>query len=183
MVASASGSGQELPCKSHSHSLLEKAKPTEGGDAKPVPSLFLHGPGLAAADYTVGAGEPVVISDDVFDRTTTVVSLTGGPSSDGQGNSGHGNNEDGVDSSNPGQGGGGPTGGVDPSGDFDDELKDKFDVVNYEGTFSNLGDYATHNFKTRHPLNPWIGNVLFADGHVESRQDFSDLTVDPSDRP
>ena len=40
-------------------------------------------------------------------------------------NNGHGNNVDGVDSSNPGQGGGGPTGdnnsGNDPSGGYDDE--------------------------------------------------------------
>ena len=36
-------------------------------------------------------------------------------------NNGHGNNIDGVDSSNPGQGSGGPNGGVDPSGDVDDE--------------------------------------------------------------
>lgn len=36
-------------------------------------------------------------------------------------NDGHGNNEDGVDVSNPGQGGGGPTGADDPSGDVDDE--------------------------------------------------------------
>ena len=80
-------------------------------------AVLAFGPGLAAADYVVNAGEPVVISDDVFDRTTTVVSLTGGPSSDGQDNNGHGNNEDGVDSSNPGQGGGGPNGGVDASCD------------------------------------------------------------------
>jgi hypothetical protein len=65
--------------------------------------------GAALADYVVGAGEPVVISDDVFDRTTQVISLAG-PS-----NNGHGNNEDGVDSSNPGEGGGGPTGGADDS--------------------------------------------------------------------
>ena len=36
-------------------------------------------------------------------------------------NNGHGNNLDGVDSSNPGAGSGGPNGGVDPSGDVDDE--------------------------------------------------------------
>jgi hypothetical protein len=36
-------------------------------------------------------------------------------------NNGHGNNLDGVDSSNPGQGNGGPNGGVDPSGGVDDE--------------------------------------------------------------
>ncbi|MGA0900057.1 MAG: hypothetical protein ACO3SO_06615 [Luteolibacter sp.] len=39
----------------------------------------------------------------------------------GKNNNGHGNNIDGVDSSNPGQGSGGPNGGVDPSGNFDDE--------------------------------------------------------------
>ncbi len=38
-------------------------------------------------------------------------------------NNGHGNNLDGVDSSNPGQGGGGPNGRVDPSGGVDDEAK------------------------------------------------------------
>ena len=37
------------------------------------------------------------------------------------GNNGHGNNADGVDSSNPGQGGGGPNGVTDPSGNVDDE--------------------------------------------------------------
>ena len=38
-------------------------------------------------------------------------------------NNGHGNNWDGVDVSNPGQGGGGPTGADDPSGDIDDEIR------------------------------------------------------------
>jgi hypothetical protein len=38
-------------------------------------------------------------------------------------NNGHGNNLDGVDSSNPGQGSGGPNGAVDPSGGIDDERK------------------------------------------------------------
>lgn len=38
-------------------------------------------------------------------------------------NNGHGNNLDGVDSSNPGQGHGGPNGEVDPSGGVDDESK------------------------------------------------------------
>ena len=38
-------------------------------------------------------------------------------------NNGHGNNLDGVDSSNPGQGHGGPNGMVDPSGGVDDEMK------------------------------------------------------------
>jgi hypothetical protein len=47
--------------------------------------------------------------------------------STGHYNNGHGNNVDGVDSSNPGQGKGGPTGlnnsGLDPSGGIDDESK------------------------------------------------------------
>jgi hypothetical protein len=38
-------------------------------------------------------------------------------------NNGHGNNLDGVDSSNPGKGSGGPNGAVDPSGGVDDEGK------------------------------------------------------------
>jgi hypothetical protein len=38
-------------------------------------------------------------------------------------NNGHGNNLDGVDSSNPGQGSGGPNGAVDPSGGVDDEMR------------------------------------------------------------
>jgi hypothetical protein len=38
-------------------------------------------------------------------------------------NNGHGNNLDGVDSSNPGQGNGGPNGTVDPSGGVDDEMR------------------------------------------------------------
>ena len=41
----------------------------------------------------------------------------------GKSNNGHGNNLDGVDSSNPGQGHGGPNGGVDPSAGVDDEAK------------------------------------------------------------
>lgn len=40
-----------------------------------------------------------------------------------KGNNGHGNNIDGVDSSNPGRGKGGPTGQIDPSGTVDDERK------------------------------------------------------------
>ena len=36
-------------------------------------------------------------------------------------NNGHGNNLDGVDSSNPGQGSGGPNGAIDPSAGVDDE--------------------------------------------------------------
>lgn len=38
-------------------------------------------------------------------------------------NNGHGNNLDGVDSSNPGNGSGGPNGAIDPSGGVDDEMR------------------------------------------------------------
>ncbi len=38
-------------------------------------------------------------------------------------NNGHGNNLDGVDSSNPGNGNGGPNGMIDPSGGVDDEIR------------------------------------------------------------
>ena len=41
----------------------------------------------------------------------------------GKGNNGHGNNEDGVDSSNPGQGDGGPNGAEDSDPNVDDEIK------------------------------------------------------------
>jgi len=44
-------------------------------------------------------------------------------------NNGHGNNEDGVDVSNPGQGGGGPNGEVDLSGEIDDEIHGKLKNV------------------------------------------------------
>ena len=41
----------------------------------------------------------------------------------GHSNNGHGNNVDGVDSSNPGQGGGGPNGAIDQSDGLDDEIR------------------------------------------------------------
>ena len=80
--------------------------------------------GIAWADYTVNAGEPIVVSDDVFDLTTEVVSLTGGPAISGIENNGHGNNIDGVDSSNPGQGNGGPNGDTAESCDGPGECVD-----------------------------------------------------------
>lgn len=50
---------------------------------------------------------------------------------EGQGNNGHGNNEDGVDVSNPGNGHGGPNGQEDPSGDVDDEIHDNGNPWSY----------------------------------------------------
>ena len=64
-----------------------------------------------------------VVSDDLYDTIQqlelVVADLSGGDT--GKGNNGHGNNDDGVDSSNPGQGQGGPNGQEDPSGGVDDE--------------------------------------------------------------
>jgi len=37
------------------------------------------GAGAALADYVVDSIEPVVLSDDVYNRTISIVSLTGGP--------------------------------------------------------------------------------------------------------
>ncbi len=44
-------------------------------------AMLAFGPSLAAADYVVNSGETVVISDDVYNRTVSVASLTGGPDS------------------------------------------------------------------------------------------------------
>lgn len=57
---------------------------------------------------------------DTFDYQDQVLLVT--LSSKHQ-NNGHGNNLDGVDSSNPGKGSGGPNGAIDPSGGVDDERK------------------------------------------------------------
>jgi hypothetical protein len=81
-------------------------------------------PTIALADSEASALQFVVVSDDIRKDTTAVARGAGSASSDadsGKSNNGHGNNADGVDSSNPGQGGGGPNGAVDPSGSVDDE--------------------------------------------------------------
>lgn len=59
-------------------------------------------------------------SDPCFDYQDQVLLLT---FSKKHPNNGHGNNLDGVDVSNPGQGGGGPNGEIDPSGGIDDEIR------------------------------------------------------------
>ncbi len=66
---------------------------------------------------------------------------TGG-SIDGHDNNGHGNNTDGVDSSNPGQGGGGPNGQTDTNGGVDDE----------NGT-QNSGSSGSQNSNNNTPTN------------------------------
>ncbi len=73
----------------------------------------------ALADEVVNSSRPVIVSDDITKMATEVVSASDAAA--GTGNHGHGNNADGVDSSNPGRGGGGPNGAEDPSGAVDDE--------------------------------------------------------------
>jgi len=77
--------------------------------------------------YTFGSGNrsaAEVIGATAAAATTTTT--TGNANGGGvNGNNGHGNNIDGVDSSNPGKGKGGPGGGVDPSGTVDDEKQHK----------------------------------------------------------
>ncbi len=63
---------------------------------------------------SVPSGYDLVLGADVRDPVKLVPS---------DGNNGHANNEDGVDVSNPAEGGGGPNGEVDQSGDVDDEIK------------------------------------------------------------
>ena len=74
-------------------------------------TLFL--PGVPSADTEANSGQVLLISDEINGNSVDVdrASAAGG------GNNGHGNNTDGVDSSNPGQGGGGPNGGYDASCD------------------------------------------------------------------
>ena len=59
------------------------------------------------------------INSPCYNMQDVVLLMTCAP----KGNNGHGNNIDGVDSSNPGNGHGGPNGQVDPSGTVDDERR------------------------------------------------------------
>ena len=77
-----------------------------------VAGLVLVGPGAALADRSASGGEILVISDEIWGRSVDVEREDAGS---GKSNNGHGNNADGVDSSNPGKGNGGPNGSVDQS--------------------------------------------------------------------
>lgn len=63
--------------------------------------------------------------------TVKIAHGNGNGGGNGNGNNGHGNNADGVDVSNPGQGGGGPNGEVDQSGSFDDEMHGSETITHY----------------------------------------------------
>jgi hypothetical protein len=81
-------------------------------------SFLMAGSGAVLAESVVSSHKPVIVSDDITNKITGVKSA-----SDANENNGHGNNDDGVDISNPGDGDGGPTGATDPSGETDDEGK------------------------------------------------------------
>ena len=75
-----------------------------------------NGNGYGSTDGDAGSE----YSDNGSSDTTTTTS-SDDSSDSGHNNNGHGNNEDGVDCSNPGQGNGGPNGEEDASGTVDDE--------------------------------------------------------------
>jgi len=92
---------------------------------------------FSGAAYAAG---PQVLMDDVgnfanplgnpesggsTDSSSDAPSSSGGTDSSGHQhqNNGHGNNLDGIDSSNPGKGSGGPNGAIDPSAGVDDEIR------------------------------------------------------------
>jgi len=100
-------------------------------DASPFSSYILsddlgnmvRGSAAEASEWDDGSG-----SEDSSGADSGGASSTGESASGGTENDGHGNNTDGVDSSNKGQGQGGPNGGVDESCDgtgdcVDDEIK------------------------------------------------------------
>ena len=96
------------------------------GLALPLAALLAFavlGPLAASADDTAAELQYIVVSDDIQKEVTETARAAGSGDADGSGtdNNGHGNNADGVDVSNPGQGGGGPNGMDDPSGTVDDE--------------------------------------------------------------
>ena len=105
------------------------------GLALPLAALLAFavlGPVAASADDTAAELQYIVVSDDIQKEVTETARAAGSGSGDGadananadgtgKTNNGHGNNADGVDVSNPGEGGGGPNGMDDPSGTVDDE--------------------------------------------------------------
>jgi hypothetical protein len=78
-------------------------------------------PAAGWADNQADNLEFIIVSDDIRKQVTNVARPDGSEGDGSVTNNGHGNNADGVDSSNPGEGGGGPTGAVDPSDGVDDE--------------------------------------------------------------
>ncbi len=87
--------------------------------------LMLTGVGFgfaaaATADESAANLEFIMVSDDIR-KTMTETARPEGTVASPAGNNGHGNNLDGVDSSNPGEGDGGPTGMDEGPDAVDDE--------------------------------------------------------------
>ncbi len=91
---------------------------------------------------TTATTESTETTDPTTDTTTTTTTTT---YTKVKSNNGHGNNLDGVDVSNPGQGGGGPNGEEDPSGTVDDERGTTASTLAYGTTSRDVVD-ACHRF-------------------------------------
>jgi hypothetical protein len=94
------------------------------------------------------------------------VRLLGASFQQAKSNNGHGNNADGVDSSNPGQGSGGPNGAFDLSLGLDDELKGlKVTYLPVEVLWSkNGGAWSQLYYGTQNSVNP---SKVLVDAKVE----------------
>ena len=88
-----------------------------------VAGMILLGPGAALGDRIARDGEILAISDEVWGNSLEI-DREDGSTATGNDNNGHGNNIDGVDSSNRSQGHGGPNGAVDASCDGGGECVD-----------------------------------------------------------
>ncbi|MBL4700933.1 MAG: hypothetical protein JKX85_06730, partial [Phycisphaeraceae bacterium] len=102
-----------------------------GGSTSPTASSG----GSDDEDHDNGSGSDTEESDNDNDSDND----------NGNGNNGHGNNDDGTDVSNPGQGNDGPNGGVDESGDVDDESKGDNHDNNSDDEVDDDSDNESHD--------------------------------------
>jgi prepilin-type N-terminal cleavage/methylation domain-containing protein/prepilin-type processing-associated H-X9-DG protein len=129
--------------------------------------MFLSG-GSSYSSLTNMANTPLLM-DGFMDVTAGEDADGDGTGKTGKGNNGHGNNEDGVDSSNPGN----SKKGKDTNALLDDENKFSqnggIGSVIWQGNYNpSLPDYGDSFFSLRHDVNPFMGNMVYADGHVKS---------------
>ena len=129
--------------------------------------MFLFG-GASYSTMTDMANTPLLF-DGVMDITSGTDPEAIGKNNNGKGNNGHGNNEDGVDSSNPGN----SKKDMDTNALIDDENKfaqqGGIGSVTWQGNYDpGLPDFADSFFARRHDVNPFMGNIVYADGHVKS---------------
>ena len=119
--------------------------------------------------------ETALLFDGVMDATAgdEADGSGDGQTTDGKNNNGHGNNEDDVDSSNTGKGWRKKGDRIDSDPNVDDENK----WVNFPGGVGETvfqgnytpgtPDFGDAFFVKRHDVNPFKGNVLYADGAVK----------------